>query len=387
VRRAFALGVAGVVFAIPTTASAGGEAVTLRLTPQTAWVGTTVRFSGTVTPHQADVPVRLYRVTGTTRTLVAQVLTTNGGAYRKDLRPGRPGRFLARATIPASGADPTVDSAPIDLRIRPRLRTRFAGRAAIGGALSLRGKLTPVVAGVLKRTIRGVTRTVRVDSHGYFRIKLSTQQAGRLRVILRLRGAPGYATVTKVRRKKLALPRLGIGSRGTAVRVLERQLDARQFAIRNRNKKYGLDTAQAVIAFQKVHGRSRTGRVGPSFWRLLARSGTPKARVRRGNHIEISKTKQVLYEVRKGKVVNVLHTSTGATGNTPVGTWRVYSKVPGFNGVGMYYSLFFLRGFAIHGYHSVPSYPASHGCARLPIWAAPGLYSRWGYGSRIIVFA
>jgi lipoprotein-anchoring transpeptidase ErfK/SrfK len=126
--------------------------------------------------------------------------------------------------------------------------------------------------------------------------------------------------------------------------------------------------------------------VTPGLWRRLSRSATPRARVRKGNHIEISKAHQVIYEVRKGKVQNVIHTSTGATGNTPVGRWRVYYKDAGYNASHMYYSLFFLRGFAIHGYASVPPWPASHGCARIPLWIAPGLYSRWGYGSRIIVF-
>ena len=78
--------------------------------------------------------------------------------------------------------------------------------------------------------------------------------------------------------------------------------------------------------------------------------------------------------------------STGATGNTPVGHWRVYAKSPGYNALGMYDSLYFLRGFAIHGYFSVPSYPASHGCVRTPIWFAREVYARWGVGTSVYVF-
>ena len=36
--------------------------------------------------------------------------------------------------------------------------------------------------------------------------------------------------------------------------------------------------------------------------------------------------------------------------------------------------MYFLRGFAIHGYPSVPPYPASHGCVRVPMWIAQQLY-------------
>ena len=101
----------------------------------------------------------------------------------------------------------------------------------------------------------------------------------------------------------------------------------------------------------------------------------------------MDKSRQLLYEVRAGRVVSVARVSTGATGNTPVGHWHVYAKQAGYTPKGMYDSLFFLRGFAIHGYVSVPTYPASHGCVRTPLWFAPGIYSRWGVGTSIYVFA
>jgi lipoprotein-anchoring transpeptidase ErfK/SrfK len=99
----------------------------------------------------------------------------------------------------------------------------------------------------------------------------------------------------------------------------------------------------------------------------------------------VDKARQVLFEVRRGRVVRIVHVSTGATGNTPVGRWRVYRKTPGFNSLGMYYSMYFLGGFAVHGYHSVPPWPASHGCVRMPNWFAPRLYARWPYASTIWV--
>jgi lipoprotein-anchoring transpeptidase ErfK/SrfK len=53
----------------------------------------------------------------------------------------------------------------------------------------------------------------------------------------------------------------------------------------------------------------------------------------------------------------------------------------------MYYSLFFTGAFAIHGYHSVPAYQASHGCVRTPMWFAPGFYDRWVVGTTVYIFA
>jgi len=42
----------------------------------------------------------------------------------------------------------------------------------------------------------------------------------------------------------------------------------------------------------------------------------------------------------------------------------------------MYYSVYFIRGYAIHGLASVPNQPASHGCLRIPIADAVSV-SRW----------
>ena len=81
----------------------------------------------------------------------------------------------------------------------------------------------------------------------------------------------------------------------------------------------------------------------------------------------------------------IVATSTGATGNTPLGSWHVYRKVAGFDWV-LYYPNYFLRGFAIHGYPSVPTYPASHGCVRTPIWAAPILFASSYYGEPIYIY-
>ena len=137
-----------------------------------------------------------------------------------------------------------------------------------------------------------------------------------------------------------------------------------------------------------MHGLPRTGATDARFWRELEAAHAPVPRhAGAGLHVEVSKELQVLFLVRNGAVTLVSTVSTGATGNTPVGLWHVYAKGPGTNVKGMYDSLFFLRGFAIHGYYSVPSYPASHGCVRTPFWFARELYSRWGVGASVYVFA
>jgi lipoprotein-anchoring transpeptidase ErfK/SrfK len=185
-------------------------------------------------------------------------------------------------------------------------------------------------------------------------------------------------------RESVVEPHLALGSRGASVRVLEQRLSELRFALPWVDGYYGLYTTQAVIAFQKVHGLARTGRVDARLWRLLSRAQAPHARYG-GTHIEISKGRQVLFVVRDGKVVLVVHVSTGATGNTPLGTFHVYRKVVGWDWV-LWYPMYFVGGFAIHGYPSVPAYPASHGCVRVPMWIAPRLFATNPWGRTVYVY-
>jgi lipoprotein-anchoring transpeptidase ErfK/SrfK len=107
--------------------------------------------------------------------------------------------------------------------------------------------------------------------------------------------------------------------------------------------------------------------------------------VRRGVLIDTSR--KVLLLVEGGRTVRAIHVSTGAYGRTPRGRFAVYRKetlswsVP--FGVWMPYASYFRGGFAMHAYHSVPSYPASHGCVRIPPVEAPGIYRFAGYGTPV----
>ena len=189
-------------------------------------------------------------------------------------------------------------------------------------------------------------------------------------------------------RASVFVPYLRQGAHGPSVLILERRLAQLRYALSGVDTYFSYDTADAVVAFQKVHGLARTGLVDPTFWRRLQAAHAPFPRYRSPDrHIEVDKTRQVLFQVVAGRVVRVVHVSTGATGNTPIGHWRVYSKVPGFLPSGMFYSSFFIGAFAIHGYPSVPPYPASHGCVRTPMWIAPTLFASNDYGETVDIYA
>ena len=48
-------------------------------------------------------------------------------------------------------------------------------------------------------------------------------------------------------------------------------------------------------------------------------------------------------------------------------------------------SSYFIGGYAIHGYASVPTFPASHGCVRVPVPNARSIYDWLRIGDRVDV--
>ena len=86
-------------------------------------------------------------------------------------------------------------------------------------------------------------------------------------------------------------------------------------------------------------------------------------------------------------MVRIYPTSSGAPATpTILGSFKVYRKTPGTNSLGMVDSSYFIRGYAIHGYASVPTGPASHGCLRVPIPDARPIYDWLRPGDGVIVY-
>ena len=248
----------------------------------------------------------------------------------------------------------------------PRLTVATRGTAIVGAPVRVVATLHPAAAGTVVAPRAVDTRTAHV---AYVRV--------------RTRPAAGWATVTASLDVPVVQPRLVPGSRGASVRALEARLAELHFAVQQ-DGVFDRDDTDALLAFQKLTGLPRTGVADGAVWRRLRAARVPTARYG-GDHVEVDKMRQVLFVVRHGKVTLVVPTSTGATGNTPIGRWRVYRKVAGFDWV-LYYPSYFLRGFAVHGYPDVPPYPASHGCARIPMWIATTVYGDMPDGSTVYVY-
>jgi N-acetylmuramoyl-L-alanine amidase len=333
------------------------------------------RFHGKLVPAVKGARLALYR----------------NGTRMATVRADRSGNFFARGRVGTPDARYTVRYAgvvsnAVALAVRPGLDTAFSGSGRLGTPLALIVRERPARAGTVSVKVwRGRRLVAGRSFHGRLRLRLPTRLAGAFRVRLTLQPAPGYLAARRVLERIVFAPSLGPGSAGPSAFELDRRLHDLHYALGRVDGYYGQDDIDAVFAFQKLHGLPRTGRVDARFWIELQRAPIPQARYP-GDHIEVSKGRQVLFLVRDGKVALIVQVSTGATGNTPLGHWRVYSKVPGFNAVAMYYSSFFVGAFAIHGYHSVPPYPASHGCVRIPLWVAPRIYSLAGYGTNVYIY-
>jgi peptidoglycan hydrolase-like protein with peptidoglycan-binding domain len=159
------------------------------------------------------------------------------------------------------------------------------------------------------------------------------------------------------------------GDRGDAVFELQEALGALGYWRGPADSSFGDDTFHAVVALQKVAGLAPDGIVGPATRAALAAKTVPSARSTSGAAIEIDLEHQVLLVVDDGVVQQVFDTSTGSVeGTTPTGAWRIEREIDGFrrSELGLLYRpKYFYEGVAIHGYTSVPPYPASHGCVRL----------------------
>lgn len=172
---------------------------------------------------------------------------------------------------------------------------------------------------------------------------------------------------------------LARGDTGPLVLDLQRRLAALGYWAGPEDGTFGDGTHHAVVALQKAAGLGRDGVVGPATRRALDQGVRPAATSRAGRVVEVDLARQLLLIVQDGRVDTVFDTSTGSVaGTTPAGQWSVTRQIDGFrqSRLGLLYRpKYFYEGVAVHGYTSVPPYPASHGCVRVTyaamdrIWA------------------
>ncbi len=371
--------------AVLTIAGAAGAAdpprqLTLK-GPAATRFGHVVDFTGRLAPAAPGTRVRLMRG----RVLVAATAVRGNGTYKLQVSLGRPGPFHTEAG--------RVSSRTVTVRIHPLLQARLVGTRVAGEPLAVVARLTPEEAGRVRvRVIRDGGETYRGSFVRRARVRLGTTAVSPFQVTVDLLPAAGYASVSREVRVVLRTPALALGHRGPIVLELLRRLASLGYAAPSARTVFDEDVLQSVYAFQKAQDLPRTGATDARFWRRLANPAELAPRYRSpAGHIEIDKRRQILMVVRDGRVTLVVPVSTaGITGYyTPVGRFAISRKIPGYDpsplGV-LYKPMYFYGGYAIHGNPSVPPYPASHGCIRVPNFVIDRLYDTEPYGEAVIVY-
>ena len=180
------------------------------------------------------------------------------------------------------------------------------------------------------------------------------------------------------------------GATGAAVVDAQNRLMGQGYWLPGANGVFDDNMQQAVYAFQKANNLPRSGSIDGTTQAAFRNAPRPRPRSTSGSMIEIDKARQILMVVQNGVARYTFNVSTGSdhpytldgvgySAHTPEGIFSVIREVngPDHGPLGTLWrpKYFTWSGIAVHGYTSVPPYPASHGCTRVSndamnwIWA------------------
>ncbi len=308
------------------------------------------------------------------------------------------GRLIALAALIAAFA--IVAAAPAGAATTPgpvhaTLHLSSPDAFAVGGHLVTVPRRVIHVVGVVRPYVAGKTVLVKVflgrrrikadtlsinaehgGASGRFTESLSSPGVGELTVqVGHTRNAAMGALLARSHIAALD-ERAGFGSRGLFVELIQQRLAALHFYMPQTGV-YDSGTGWAIDAYHRLLHRGTSQTLdGRTISYLLDGFGSFKVRFpSHGNHAEGNLSLQLLALASGSHVYRIYPISSGKPSTpTILGDFRVYSKVPGYLPDGMYFSNFFIRGYAIHGYDPAPDYPASHGCMRVPIQDATSIF-------------
>jgi len=182
--------------------------------------------------------------------------------------------------------------------------------------------------------------------------------------------APAYTAPTRT---------LKYGMSGADVKAMQERLISLKYWLGSATGTFNYDTEEAVYAFQAINRLTMDGVVGPLTAHALAHpiGYVPhNSNVATRIEVNIHPRLQVLLYYKNHVLQLISHVSTAGIAGyiTPTGTYRAWGFTPGWVTVPlgeMYNPVWLTIGgdeevYAIHGDTSVPDYPASHGCVRIP---------------------
>jgi len=290
---------------------------------------------------------------------------------------------------------------PKPAKINLKINGLQGGKAKVGERVEVVGTVSPFV-GHQKVQVRlgsgGDTvikanpyvRQVKGKSYGRFKLRSKPLlEPGHYRARAKKKATAQQAGgQAKSEKFSLKFIDLDPGDSGPAVDLFNDLLREQAYYNTDRNR-YGSHTERAVMAFRKVNGMARNFQATPGIFKTLAdgKGGFQIQHPESGHHAEVDISKQVMALADDGEAKYVFHIATGAAATpSDQGAFTFYTKDPGYNSIGMYYSVYYNRGEATHGYASVPPYPASHGCIRNPIPDSIFIYNWIDLGDKMHVY-
>ncbi len=196
---------------------------------------------------------------------------------------------------------------------------------------------------------------------------------------------------------------------GAKVEQLQELLATGPFDPGPADGEYGTKTIQAIWALEKLAGIPIDGSWGPAddwaFAQLVdGRLGGPtRSNETRWVEVDLSQQLMKVYDPGQNTPVLISHISSGSgipwenenhsgSSITPIGDFHIQRRISGWResslDIGRLYNpLYFTGGIAFHGAQSVPNYPASHGCVRVPMHIAEYLPAELPNGTAVHVSA
>ena len=191
------------------------------------------------------------------------------------------------------------------------------------------------------------------------------------------------------------------GSRGPSVFAYEARMKELHFDPGTVDDYFDQDTWYAVVSVQKYFGLPRTGVIDGATDMVLSHFHyMPAEPSSVPDRVEIDLDKQMLTLYTNWQPALLTTTSTGSGEHfcggvdgcqyaiTPTGHYHFYSLYKGWQKgkLGTMYNPYYFNGsIAVHGLASVPTYPASHGCARIPLHIADYFYTLVHNGESVFV--
>ena len=309
----------------------------------------------------------------------------------------------ALALTASAAAAPKPKPAPVptpapEATVKVKVGHLKKGRAEIMQKVPVTGTLSPFVAGEkVKVTFYLDGRILfsrnlglrKAGGKGVFKTSIVVREDGKYAVAAKHVATPELGADETVRKSwKISYPGLHQGQCGDVVVGFKKAMRKMGY-IANDGRCFGGKTGRGVLAYRKVNDMTRSTRAGAGLVKKVfaGKGGYTVRHPGAGEHVEAPLSKQVLVFAKDGKAFAIYPISSGKYSTpTVTGHFEFIRQEPGYNSHGMYYSFYFYGGYAVHGYESVPDYPASHGCLRTFIADQPEIYNRIFFGEDIWIW-